>query len=325
MKEFNWYSLLDLVDYGIRAILIIVTAIFIYWLISDDVKMRFIQYKFRLRNKKQKVNTNNAIIFNNSLFGHIYKLIAIRTIKADVVAVYSFIVVEIFIGLSVSILLVVSLKDIIISLICAAIAMLIPYLYLYVSARNIRNEVGGAIQEVIQTLIHSYSASRNDMYTALKLTHNQLKHKQSQLVIARLISDLQTAHDEESMRKVVDIFVFSTGNSWGMRLGNIVLKGYVYQENVMSSLLTLQQQLITNNKMLEEEKVEANDLFATTIVAVIMFPVSIIGLDKWTNPQNYWHLQFGNPLALLSFVLCVLLVAVAVIVAYIIRKPKQDL
>lgn len=323
--NFNWFILLDLVDYFLKALLMGVTAFFIYWLIADDIKIRATHYKYRLRVKKEKFKNTEIKIPQQKWFRHLYTLFSIRSKKSSPISVYAFVAAELFIGSGIFITLLIRLQDAIIALICGCLAMGIPYLFIFVSARNIRNEVSGEVQEIVQVIIHSYSATRGDMNAALYLTHNQLKSKHSRLVLARLISDLQTAHDEIALREIIDFFIYSTKSSWGLRLGNIILKSYVYQENVTTALLTLQQQMLTHQKMVEEEKAGAAEVSAQAILAVILLPVSLIGADALTNPQNWWELQFGDPLGLLMFIVTLLFVAMSGVIALIVRKPKRDL
>lgn len=325
MTDNFWFIFVDVVDYFLKTLLIGVTAFFIYWLIADDIKIRTSHYKYRLRVKRDQFRNSELKLPKNSVFRHLYNLFAIRSIKSTPIRVYAFIVVELFIGIGIFITLVVRLQDAVVAILCGLIAMGIPYFFLVVTARNIRRDVSGEIQDIVQTLIHTYSAARADMYNALNNTHSQLKSKNSRLVLARLISDLQTANDETALREIVDFFIYSTGSSWGLRLGNIILKSYVYQENVTSALMTLQQQMVTHQKMVEEEKVGAAQVFANAILAIVIFPISLFGADALTNPQNWWHLQFGDPVGFLLFVVTFLFVAISGLISLMVRKQKRDL
>jgi hypothetical protein len=325
MEEFNWYSLLNIIDFFLYGLLIIVVAYTLYTFFVDDIKFRSAHLKYRLRVKRNQLNIEKKEIPKGFWLRHLYRLFAVRTQNADMVTVYTFIAVEIFIGISIFILMTIQLQDAVVGILCAFFSMMIPYLFLYVSSRNIRNEISTELQDVVQTLLHSYSANRSDMYAALNMTHSQLKVKKSKLVLARLISSLQTAHDDKSTREIIDLFIFSTKSSWGLRLGNIIMKGYLLQENVTTALLTLQQQMVDHQKMMEEEKAGASVVTATGIITVIAFPVSLLAGKKLTEPQNWWHIQFGEPLALLSFVITFIFVAIAGIIAIIVRKPSNDL
>lgn len=323
MKFFlNWPTLVDFLLYGL---LLTSVGYVLFLLMASDLKIRYTHYRYRLRIKKANTQVKVMNIPQKRWFRHLYKLLTIRSNKADVTMVYGFLLVEGFVSIGVFVTVLLQINDLIIALLCSWVALIIPYLFLYVSARSIRNEVGSNVQELIETLIHSYSASRFDMYVALSETHAQLKQKEMKNVIARLINDLQTAHDEETLRDVVDFFIFATGSSWGMRLGNIILKAYVQQENVNTALLTLQQQMYKQKKMMEEEKAGAMDVFFQAMLALILFPLSLLGANRITNPQNWWALQFQESYAFLSFIVTVLFVMIAGLVGYIIRKPRHDL
>lgn len=323
--DFNFSPFIKFIDYGLYALLLIVTSFVLYWLMGSDIRVRLTHYKYRLRLKRQHIKRKEEKIPQSKWFRHLYKLFAIRSEKADVVTVYGFIFAEVFIAVGMFIVVVIQLQDAIIGLICAMIVLLIPYVYLIVRARNIQSEIGSGIQTLVQTLVHSYSAVQGDMYAALNMTHNQIKQKELRRVLARLISDLQTAHDEKTLREIVDFFIFTTGNSWGMRLGNIILKAYIYQENVNTALLTLQKQITTHQKMIEEEKADAVDLSLQAMIALIIFPISLLGANYITKPQNWWVLQFKEPFAFLTFVITFLFVLISGLIAYVIRKPKIDL
>ncbi|MDX1805856.1 MAG: hypothetical protein R3267_02365 [Paenisporosarcina sp.] len=321
----NFYQFLSLIDYLLYGSLIIVTALILHWLMGADIKIRVAHYRYRMRIKRQQLQKSESSMPKSPWFRHLYQLFAIRTATADAMTVYGFLVVEAFLFVSVFLLVAIRLEDAVLALLFGTITMVIPYLYLTVTARTIRNEVGSKVHEIVQTLIHSYSATRGDMYAALTMTHHSLKEKELKKVLARLISDLQTAHDEETLREVVEFFIFTTGSSWGMRLGNIILKSYVYQENVTTALLTLQQQMITHQKMLEEEKADASDVSLQAGLAIFLFPISLLGANYITNPQNWWVLQFREPVAFGSFVITLLLVLISGLIGYIVRKPRHDL
>ncbi len=325
MADTSWFFLLDLVNYLLYLLLLSITGWVIYVLLASDLQFRYTHYRYRLRLKRQQLKSRESKLPSTKWFRHLYQLLTIGSSKSDRVSVYAFLGFEVFIGFGVFVLILTRIGDVVLALACCTLAVAIPYLFISVRARSIRNEIGGSMQEFVQTLIHSYSASRADMYTALTMTHKQLKQKDAKRVLARLVSDLQTAHDDKTLRDVVDLFIYSTGNSWGMRLGNIVLKSYIYQENVTTALLTLQQQMVTHQKMMEEEKAEAVDVSLQAILAVFLFPVSLWGAYKAVSPQNWWQLQFDDEFTFLSFVITFLFVAISAIIGFVVRKPKNDL
>ena len=320
----SWFVFLNLIDYFLYLLLLFITGRVIYLLLANDFHIRYTHYRYRLKLKRQQIKGENKIP-SSKWFQHLYQLLTIGSSKSDYMSVYAFLVVNIFISFGVFVLILTRVGDAVIALICSVLVAVIPYLYFYVRAHSIRNEIGGTMTEIVQTLIHSYSASRSDMYSALTETQKQLKHKDAKRVLARLVADLQTSHDELTWRKVIDLFIYSTGNSWGMRLGNIILKSYIYQENVTTALLTLQQQMVVHQKMMEEEKAEAVDVSLQAMIAVVIFPVSLWGAYKAVSPQDWWALQFGDSLTFLSFVFTSLFVGISALIGFVVRKPKNDL
>lgn len=320
-----FYGLIEYVNLILYLVLITITAYVIYWLVSADLKIRMVHYRYRLRIKRKQLDERKNEKERPKLVSHVYRMLYIRNSEADVTSAYMFIGIEVFLAVSVFIVSGIKFQDWFLPLFPAVISAAIPYLYLYVRVRTIQNKIGDSFIKIVETLVHSYSASQWDIYSALTMTHKQLEDKESQRMIGRLLSDLQTAHDESSLKEVIDMFIFTTGNSWGMRLGNIILKAYVYQENVNSALMTLQRQMIVHRKMLEEEKVGAADVSAQAILAVILFPVSLIGCHYIVQPQNWFVLQFSETTAFTSFVFTTLFVLIAALIGYIVKKPSSDL
>lgn len=320
-----FYSLIGYVNLLLYLLLVVITAFVIYWLVSADLKIRLVHYRYRLRIKRKQLDQRKTEKERSKLINHIYRMLYIRNSEADITSAYLFIGVEVFLAVSVFIVSGINFNDWFLPMFPAVISAAIPYLYLYVKVRTIQNKIGDSFITIVETLVHSYSATRGDIYSALTMTQKQLEDKESKRLLGRLIADLQTAHDENSLKEVIDMFIFTTGNSWGMRLGNIILKAYVYQENVNSALLTLQRQMIVHRKMLEEEKVGAADVSAQAILAVILFPISLIGVHYIVQPQNWFVLQFSEKIAFSSFIFTTLFVMIAALIGYIVRKPSTDL
>lgn len=334
MKEFfTSGQFLGIIDYILYFLLIGVTGWIVYQMLHAPLRDRFSQARYRSKLRRARMFSEEIPLSKRSPFyRNIYFLLeAVRPSKKNSsqtnhLNVYTFFLISFLLGFLTLVLIVVKFQDAFIGIIIGGMVSMIPYVTLQVHLRNSRNAVGNQLTETVEVLIHAYSSSANDMYQALKITHSHLQEKELRKIFIRLITDLQTAQNEEEMRLSIDLFIYTCGNSWSMRLGNIILKSYLFQENVLNALLQLQTQMINNEKMLEEEKSGSYDAFYDALLAVILFPVSLIGANYIImKPQSWTALQFGENALLLTFIITTLTVVIAFLVGFLIRKPKNDL
>lgn len=322
-------KVLSLIDYLLYLFLIGVTGWTVYQIIKVPVKESIRYSRFRVKNSYQKVNRTEVPLSERSRFyRHIYLLLQSvysSKNKTASLSIFNFLFLSISIGTITLFFMLVKFHDAFLGALFALVVATLPYLGLLVRLRNMRNAVGSNITEIVEILIHSYSAFSHDMYQSLKHTYSNVEEPELRKVLARLISDLQVSRNEEDLRKSIDLFIYTCGSSWAMRLGNIILKSYLHQENVLGALLQLQNQMVNNEKMLEQEKVESYDAFNNAILILFLFPVSLIGGKLVTRPQSWVNIQFGEKVPLLIFILTLVSTIIAILAGFLIRKPKNDL
>lgn len=201
----------------------------------------------------------------------------------------------------------------------------VPYLALQMKLRMIRNQVSEEILSIVQTITQQYSANSYDIYHALIESYKEIQNKELRRVFTRLISELQVSRNEEQLREVIEIFIYSSNTSWAKRLGSILLKAYLANENVLNALLVLSRQIEQTQEMLEEEKSHSMDNVANGFITVPIF-IGSIGLGYYTSgAQDWFKLQFDNQYALTLIVASFIGVIFSVFIGLILRKPKNDL
>ncbi|MFP3471585.1 hypothetical protein R0J90_16205, partial [Micrococcus sp. SIMBA_144] len=89
-------------------------------------------------------------------------------------------------------------------------------------------------------------------------------------------SDLQVARNESEIRLSVQVFVHTAGSSWAKRLGNIIIKSYLYNENVLKTLLILTKQIEDTEEMLEQEQSTALDTVYNGYFTLIILLASLV-------------------------------------------------
>jgi hypothetical protein len=185
--------------------------------------------------------------------------------------------------------------------------------------------VGTDFLGIIQMLAQNYNSAQFDMYHALVETSKDVKNKALRHVLIRLISDLQVSRNEQEIRLSIELFIFTAGSSWAKRLGNIILKAYLYDEKVINTLLTLIRQIEETEEMLEEEKSHALDSVWNGYLTLPLFIASLFLGYYVSGAQDWFHLQFGNLWTRMLFVVCIVLVIFSVITSMILKKPKNDI
>ncbi|MBU8908057.1 hypothetical protein [Desertibacillus haloalkaliphilus] len=329
MTELKIFVLQHGVYYLLYLVLVLVNLYLIKKLIEVPLRVKMSHWKNgeRLRRSRSKFQDKKSFESLSPFLKHIHLLV--DTVSNDkgekAYGVLSFFFISGFLFVLTFVFLFMNMNDIILTILISLFAASIPYLVLQVKLKGIRNSVGNELLTVIQQLTQNYNACNYDMYRALIATSNQIDEKALRHVFYRIISDIQVSRGEEDIRRCIQRFIFTAGNSWAKRLGNIILKGYLYDERVMNALINLSSQMENTEKMLEEEKSEALDSVVNGFFVPIIF-VSSIGLGYYVSgPQDWVQLQFGESVSTLTFSLSLTFTVLSVFIALLLRNPKNDI
>jgi len=282
------------------------------------------QYRSRLRIIKTE-NEFKTKRIEHPFFRHVYLLIKATSSSKSNGDVAAFYVVTSLLSGFTFVVAFLKFQDWIGALLIAACIGAIPYLALQMKLRIVRNSVSDEILTIIQTITQQYSANSYDIYYALVESYKEIENRELRRVFTRLISELQVSRNEDQLREVIEIFVYSSNSNWAKRLGSILLKAYLTNENVLNALLVLSRQVEQTQEMLEEEKSQSMDSVANGFITVPIF-VGSIGLGYYTSgAQDWFNLQFDNNYALSLFVASLIGVIFSVFISLILKKPKNDL
>jgi len=326
MDQLKHWILTYGVDYTLYIILFVVTLSTVRIMIEHSVKAKLndFQQRYRLR-KIRTTKTVKEKQYNNPFFKHIYFLLKTTSKEKKEQDILAFIIVTVSAFTFTLVFSFLSFGDLFFSVFLGVLVGLIPYMMLQIRLRNLRYAVGGDFLGIIQVLAQNYNSSQFDMYHALVETSKEVKNKALRQVLIRLISDLQVSRNEQEIRLSIELFIFTAGSSWAKRLGNIILKAYLYDEKVINTLLTLIRQVEETEEMLEEEKSHALDSVWNGYLTVPLFIASLILGYYVSGAQDWFHLQFGNEWTRMLFVVCIVLVVFSVITSMILKKPKNDI
>ncbi|MCK6259597.1 hypothetical protein LCY76_23810 [Fictibacillus sp. KIGAM418] len=307
--------------------LVIMTAFFfIRPLVESPIRGTAAQIQYRVRLRKMKAEQQLKLAENREGFiKHLHMLLSTITKDSRKDYTLSFILLTSVLFLFTLLVMIVNLKDIVFSLVIGTFVASLPYLILLIRLRNIRTNVGNDLTPVVQMLIQNYTASNYDVYRALFLTTQQIDNKVLKKVFVRLISDMQISRGEEEIREAVKLFIYTCGNNWSKRLGNIVQKAYLFDERITRALLTLGKQMEDNEEMLEEELSSATDTIMNGWITGPLFIASLFLCKYVSKPYDYLSLQFENKWALLLFILSLSFTIASVVITLLLRSPKNDL
>ncbi|MEI2356705.1 hypothetical protein [Mesobacillus zeae] len=282
-------------------------------------------YKYRIRKVRNKVEFTHSTTYSNPLLAHLNLLIKTTREERNEYDVILFITLSGMMGLFTAVFMIFAFGDVLVAAGFGILLLLIPYLMLRLKLNKIRFVMNLEFLNIVQRLTQNYNTMHFDMYHALAETQKNIKNPELRTVIVKLISDLQVSRNESELRESVQVFTYTSGTNWSKRLGSIILKAYIYNENVINALMVLTKQMEEVEEMLEEEKSQTMDSVYNGYLTLPFFLLSL-GLGYYSSgAQDWFELQFGTPGNLLFFSLCVVGVIFSLIISIFLKRPKNDL
>lgn len=319
-----------LIEYGVTYLLYLILVLVMFYLIRPLLgspirqKMAQVQYRFRIH----KLKAQQQIVEVEKSSGFIHHIhMSLQTVSKSKYQNYTFsflVLCGTLFSLTTALVLI-NLGDLILSLLFGTFVGIIPYIILQIRLYTIRNHVGNDLGPIVQMLIQNYNSNQYDIYRALLITSQQTKNKTLKRVFVRLISDMQVSRGEKEIKEAIQLFIYTCKNNWAKRLGNAIIKAYLYDERITRALLTLGKQMESNQEMLEEEKSSSTDTVWNGVITVPVFVASIFLANYVTGPEDYFKLQFENFWTLLLFISSLCMTILSVLFSYLLRNPKNDL
>ncbi|WP_374717744.1 hypothetical protein [Neobacillus sp.] len=325
-KVFQWFW-----AEGFSYLLYIALLISSLWtsktIMSSSLKNTYFRWSYnqRIRKIKHKMEISHFNHYKNPALKHLHLLI--RTTSEERVEndVFIFLFISGVLGTFSGVFMFLVFGDLLVSLIFFILFALIPYLYLRLKLNNIRYLMRTEFLFIVQRLTQNYNTAHFDMYHALNETQKEINNPQLRKIIVKLVSDLQVSRNEHELRDSVHVFTYTAGTNWAKRLGSIILKAYLYDEQVLNALMTLSNQIEEMEEMLEEEKSHTMDSVYNGYLTLPVFIGSIILGYYSSGAQDWFKLQFGHKWNVLFFSLSVLGVIFSLIISIFLKRPKNDL
>ncbi|MFB6499902.1 hypothetical protein [Bacillus haynesii] len=314
------------VDYFLYTLLFLAVLFITISIVQEPIKIKYRDWNYRVK-RTQQTHVEKALetLEEESIVQNISLMLRATAKKGkEPQTLSTFFITSFLCFLFVFVIMFVAVKMVIVSLAIGLLAGCIPYAVLVAKLNRIRIAVGNEFLRFIQIFSQQYNANGYDIQFALRSTLNEMQDKDMKKALTQLISDLNTNRDESGVRKAVQEFVYINGSNWSKRLGNILVKGYLEQQNVLKPLLFLVKQVEKTEEMIAEEK---SEVMAVAIEGY-MQPVILIGslgLGVYTcKMQGWWQLQFGEhtPLMLLAF--GIVGVIFSVVIGLLVQNIKND-
>lgn len=292
---------------------------------GDSISIQHVRMKQKRRVRMlqgvKHVNLNKRSVF----YRHIYFLLQSTMKDKPVLVVPFFLLISLSMFGVTTLFIFINTYDFVLSVVIGGFVGIFPYLTLLVRLRSIRNAVGNNFLHVIQLLVQNYTANSEDTYQTLVTATEQIKDKTIKRMFTNLISEMQVSRVEEDLKKSIDLFIYTSGTSWSKRLGNIIMKGYLYDENILNALVALSNQMEKNEMMLEEEKSESFEPIINGYFTAPVFIASIFLGWHVTGPRDWFKLQFENQYSFITFMLALSFTVISLFVSLILKNPKNDI
>lgn len=325
-KLLHWFWL-NGVFYILYLLLAFVGLLLARWIVEAPLQNKLTQYQHlnRLRKLKGTPKESRTLAYKHPFFRHLFLLINTTSKSKSGNDIRSFFITTISLFVGSCLMSILYIGDILFSVSLGLIVASIPYMLLQVRLRKLRFLMGQEFLNILQTLTQNYNAHSFDMYYSLIETQKSIQNKDLRQVFLKLISELQVSRNEEELRSSVHEFIYTAGTSWAKRLGNIILKAYLYDENVLNTLLNLTRQVEETEEMLEQDKSHTMDKVADGYLTIFVFVAYLIIGYNVTGPQDWYVLQFEHRWSLSLFILSLVGVIFSVLISLILKRPKNDI
>lgn len=323
-----WKYVVDYIGYIIVMCSVLVA---VNRMLKEPVQEAVQDYRMKLRVRKTKetksLDSTVGKFSESRFYKHIYFMVRSTSKSRADYEVALFFAYTAVIFVTTFMVLTFKTGDIVVGVFVSLGAATIPYCGIKIRMNKLRHSISADILNVLRSLSQNYSVSGNDIRRALIKTTDDVVNKDFKKILYGLLSDMQSAKNEEELRASIDTFTYSLGggSSWARRLGGVIRKSHIHKENVLETLLTLTKQIEATEEMLEQEKSKNIDTLMTGYGAIPSLLISV-GLGKMiASGQNWIALQFGTSYCLAILVATAVLSVIATALSMLLGKPGNDL
>lgn len=201
--------------------------------------------------------------------------------------------------------------------------LVVPITILWVRHKRIQNQLQESLHESITLLLTSYRTNHFNMLYALKDVSEQVEG-QLKMVFGKLFARM---HDSDDIKVLASkTFAFQLGNYRGKNLATAILRAIKDGTNVETILVDMKDDIHEFRKAIRDAMTESRE---TAMLGFLPLPgtaVLIYVTATYLLPDgNGYHYIFGTALGLKVFLASVIIGFINLLLALILRRPKQGI
>ncbi|HET7628047.1 MAG TPA: hypothetical protein VFK44_06610 [Bacillales bacterium] len=222
------------------------------------------------------------------------------------------------------ILMVLSMKDLVLSAFVSGLLAALPYFFLRVRLTAIRSRTSLLFLSYFPVILQNYQSSNKDLYFALAESIPQIKNSEMQRVYMKLLNALQLKRTRAEFEESVRIFVYSINSTFAKRFGKLVIRAHLERADVSESFSQLDADIRKRKSDMQSEKTKNFDTVNLGFLPIATIPFAFYFAHSLSGVLDFWYF-FQQKTNLTLFVITVVGGILCVSTSFLLRKPKADL
>lgn len=183
-----------------------------------------------------------------------------------------------------------------------------------------RSDKGSNLYDAIEMFYLKYRGENKNIYFALKSLVKSLQ-TDIKFSFGHILNGIQTNNDKY-VQNAIELFIFEINKSWAKQIAILINRALDGQdiELSLSRLLTDMNEIKKDLFLLYNESADARYLGYAPIV---IMPIVMIFNEKQMG-SDVWRLMFKYNIGKLTFLACIVICVINLIIALILRKPNHD-
>jgi len=240
------------------------------------------------------------------------------------VNVFNFIFLSVTIFSVSFVLLMLSIDDLVLSLLISILLAALPYFFLMVKLTAVRSRTSLLFLQYFPIILQSYQSANRDIYFALSQSISQIKNREMQRVFMKLMNAMQLQRSEEEFENSVRVFIYSIHSTFSKRFGKLVIRAHLDKSDISESFAQLDADIRKRKADMQSEKTKNFDTVNLGFLPIVTIPFAFYFAHSLSGVLDFWYF-FKQKTNLTLFILTVVGGLLCVSVSFLLRKPKADL
>lgn len=216
------------------------------------------------------------------------------------------------------------IKDFVLSLILGTLFMSLPYVFLRMRLIHKRFRTSMAFMNNFHIIQQAYNTNSQNAYYMVRNITEELDDKELKNTFIKLLAAMQREKHEEDFRKAIVIFAYSINSSFAIRFGNLLSKAYLASTNISSSLEDLSKDVMARRNDLDNERSLNVETKILGYLPIITLPIFVFAAKRLSTMYDFWSL-FNHKVTLIAFIAAVIFTGVSLFSVIVLTKPRSDI